>query len=939
MSSGLLTYKTDLKSLKFGKDRLGGGSSNQPYIKSKIPSNEDTISGNLGDRDFLLRGGIGAPLDALDDVVRLGKYFTDLKSVSGPLFVAKQNILSRIAPATQASGKLDWKKAALNEGIYTPLSTLAQAGIGFLGGHVDKQGINLITGLTTYSDVAPLVIGSPSGKGNRLVDLADTNRGVFAGPNIFSYSGGPNSAAGIGKTHIQFAKDNQGGTLRVLGNESYTESFIKFQTGLGGSDTSREGITSEFRAPWGASKKFIDIAGGKIENFGDSNNPRQFLFHGGVDLDYIDSSNNITWDNVIKNTTISPYTKPTIAGSSKSEYIGSNSMPLSNIPIGASLRFADIDRQGKSIKFPSSFGRDQILSGSIKVDGNGIASVSGIAGSIGENQNIIEITSNGGLTWENTNISTNTFDPIVPISKLQNPIELFKNPTGDDATSMYMFTTGEIINSNLTSDNGISWQETLTNPYATGTKGTLATKTYVPRNFKTANPTDLFFQPLGVSKKYVTITNGEIDFNGFGGDIYATEGGGYPGQLASISKATGVWAPLANSEESTGEIFNLALGKVITPSLYNRTPNPIDLFTTPTGSTDYYTLLNIPSSSFLDDYSKSGGVSWGIKDLNSVYNPNTLTSNTNLKPPNTLTQEQLNEISKETEDNKLNPGSKIVNFQTKITSSFPNYTNPDQVIDNNTGFNRNSYRSPGLKSSEGKVIDRVNAQYIYRSTSPTTSNSEDGSFMVDDLIPFRIGALDVNSTPQNGMLEKDYIHFRAYIDSFSDSYTGEWNSTKYMGRGEKFYNYNGFERSISLAFTVAAQSKPELVRQYQKLNFLVSNLSPTYTTEGYMSGPLVELTLGDWCFNLKGFISSITLDIPEESPWEIDGIGKRLPHICKVSGFNFTPIEDFRPEKQKLDYNITDDNNEIVDTSNSPQLILSQNYINPNSPYDMNPIR
>ena len=88
----LLTYTTDLKSLKFGKDRLGGGSSNQPYIKSKIPSNEDTIPGNLGDRDFLLRGGIGAPLDALDDVVRLGKYFTDLKSVSGPLFIAKQNL-------------------------------------------------------------------------------------------------------------------------------------------------------------------------------------------------------------------------------------------------------------------------------------------------------------------------------------------------------------------------------------------------------------------------------------------------------------------------------------------------------------------------------------------------------------------------------------------------------------------------------------------------------------------------------------------------------------------------------------------------------------------------------------------------------------------------------------------------------------------------------
>jgi hypothetical protein len=926
VSSGLLTYKTDLKSLKFGKDRLGGGSSNQPYIKSKIPSNEDTIPGNLGDRDFLLRGGIGAPLDALDDVVRLGKYFTDLKSVSGPLFIAKQNILSRIAPATQASGNQSsnnkWKKAALNEGIYTPLSTLAQAGVGFLGGHVDKQGINLIRGIRTYSDVAFSVIGSPSGKGNRLVDLANTNRGVFAGPNIFSYSGGPNSAVGIGKTHIQFAKDNQGGTLRVLGNESYTESFITSQTGLGGSDTSREGIINEFRAPWGASKKFVNIAGGKIENFGNLNNPRQFLFHGGIDLDYIDSSDNITWDNVIKNTTINPYTKSTIAGSSKPEYVGNNSMPLPNIPIGASLRFADITKQGKSVKIPSSFGGDKVLSSAIVVNTNGIANVSGVAGSIEENKNIVEITSNGGLTWEIPNISTNTFDPIVPISKLANPTDLFVIPglfLGNNIVNKYRNQTGELINSNLTSDDGISWRENLTNPYATGVKGTLAKKEYVPRNFNTANPTELFIYPTGddATSMYMFTTGEVVNSN--------------------LTSDDGIsWRENLTNPYATGTKGTLAT-KTYVPRNF-KTSNPIDLFTSPTGSTDYYTLLNLPSSSFLDSYSKSNGISWDIKNLNNVYNPGTLTSNT-LIPTPSLTQEQLTEISLETQENKLNPGSKIVNFQNKITSSSPSYTDLDQVIDNNTGFNRNSYRSPGLKSSEGKVIDRVNAQYIYRSTSPTTSNSEDGSFMVDDLIPFRIGALDVNSTPQNSELEKDYIHFRAYIDSFSDNYTGEWNSTKYMGRGEKFYNYTGFERSISLAFTVAAQSKPELVRQYQKLNFLVSNLAPTYTTEGYMSGPLVELTLGDWCFNLKGFISSITLDIPEESPWEIDGIGKRLPHICKVSGFNFTPIEDFRPEKQKLDYIITDDNNEDIGTSDFPQSILSQNYINPMSPFTMNPIR
>tara|TARA_R110001592_G_scaffold53769_1_gene164834 strand:+ start:7217 stop:9598 length:2382 start_codon:yes stop_codon:yes gene_type:complete len=789
VSTGLLTYKTDLKSLKFGKDRPFGGDSNQPYIKSSIPSNDESISGNLGDKDFILRGGIGAPLDALDDVIRLGKYFTDLKSISGPLFIAKQNILSRISPATQASGNQSsnnkWQKSALNEGIYTPLSTLVQAGIGFLGGHVDKQGINLIRGIRTYSDVASLVIGSPSGGGNRLVDLFNTDRGVFKGPNIFSYSGGPNSTIGIGKTHIQFAKDNQGGVLRVLDNKPYTESYIKSSTGLGGSGTSREGIISEFRAPWGATKKFLKITGGEIISDDEGRNQFYSYNKGGGYIDFLSSERGNTWENVDINTTIDPYTKPFIADSSKPEYIGSNSMPVSNIPIGASLRFAGINEQGNSIKYPSSFGGSKVLSSAVVIDTNGVASVSGVEGSIEENKNIVEITNNGGLTWENANISTNIFDPIVPISKLS---------------------------------------------------------------------------------------------------------------------------------------------------------NPIDLFSFPTGSTDYYALLNLPSSSFTDSYSKSGGVNWNIKNLNNVYNPGTLTSNINpsfenfqYRQSSTLTQEQLNEISLETEENQYNPGSKIVNFQNRITSISPsytfktNYTDLDQIIDNDTGFNRNSYRSPGLKSSEGKVIDRVNAQHLYKSNDATLTNiesGESGSTMTEDLIPFRIGALNVSSELAFASdIEKEYIHFRAYIDSFSDSYSSEWNSTKYMGRGEKFYSYGGFDRSISLAFTVAAQSKQELAIQYQKLNFLVSNLAPTYTKAGYMSGPLVELTVGDWCTNLTGFISSITLDIPEESPWEISEVNQKLPHICKVSGFNFTPIEDFRPEKQINDY---ESNGDIKQYGNQTFIYPSQ---------------
>jgi hypothetical protein len=138
---GLIDLKTDLKSLKYGKDTIGGGYSGQPYIQTPIP---DSFN-NLGAReDFILRGGIGAVKDSLTDIKRLGKMFIDTKSPNGLLFIAKQQLLSRTAVRTQTSG-------ILNEFVYSPLNTLAQAGIIAFGGHLKKQGINPFAGTGAYA--------------------------------------------------------------------------------------------------------------------------------------------------------------------------------------------------------------------------------------------------------------------------------------------------------------------------------------------------------------------------------------------------------------------------------------------------------------------------------------------------------------------------------------------------------------------------------------------------------------------------------------------------------------------------------------------------------------------------------------------------------------------------------------------------------------------
>jgi hypothetical protein len=203
------------------------------------------------------------------------------------------------------------------------------------------------------------------------------------------------------------------------------------------------------------------------------------------------------------------------------------------------------------------------------------------------------------------------------------------------------------------------------------------------------------------------------------------------------------------------------------------------------------------------------------------------------------------------------------------------------------------------------ALDTLNAYPIYQSESTRTQTQEDPFNPVNDLVKFRIAIIN-NDKPNL----KQFIHFRAFLDSFTDNYSSQWDELQYMGRGEKFYKYQGFDRKINMSWTVAAQSKEELIPMYHKLNYLASSLTPDYSSNGYMRGNLVSLTVGGYLYEQVGIITSLTYTIPEESPWEIgidteggyDPSVKELPHIIKVTGFQFIPIHNFVPKIQKNEY-------------------------------------
>jgi len=672
---GLVDLRTNLKSLRYGKDTVGGGNSNQPYVQTKIPDSFSKI-GRTGGPDFLLRGGTLLPKIVVNDVSRLAQMFFDFKSPAGPLFIAKQNVLSltnvnsevgyvntakTTTTATNntlgAIGQFIKDNVPLNQGLYTPLGTLAQSAGNAVGLHTNKQGLNPFKfkttqgtpngngplGLPTYLNT--IYTNGTDGSKSRLWGFLDKVNKNQQNNDLYSYSGGPGAILGVGKTNIV-----------MLGDQ---------RTGINNINTTRE----QPKVTWGSATRFSSFANPfNINNFG--------------------------------------------------------SNPLSST-----------------------------------------------------------------------------------------------NQIGSGGSTSY--TRGDINISPTVNDDNLS--NAITN--------------------------DQFLR-VGASAAYL-------------GNNFI----------------------LQNANTSIKSAF-LGNGRVKTFSVYEQNNDPFSLVTKNDGGVFNSGILNGP-------------------------------------PRLQLTQEQ---ISTKTPVSK---GGKIENFSEPFVGPYVpaslNYTTKNIETRVNLGDpgrrgNRSSYTVgfliSGSSTVEGnsyynKALDQINALPIYQSDSVTQSNIK------NDLVKFRIGVIS-NTDPNL----KTYIHFRAHIDSMSDNYSADWQSQKYMGRGENFYKYQGFDRNISLSWTVAAQSKQELIPMYQKLNYLASVTAPSYSTTGYMGGNLISLTIGGYLYEQVGIMTGLTLDVPTESPWEIgipdntnirfvpgtegnpdreiftDPSVKELPMIIRVTGFNFIPIHSFVPKVQ-----------------------------------------
>ena len=252
----LLDLKTDLKSLRYGKDRPGGGDSGQPYQKVDI-NNIDSGFNRLRMTKFddgLIRGGIvGAVNASVVDTLRIGKFLTDFPK--GPLFIVKQVGLQLSNPKLETrklpgggSGVLGFLSNLANTindkfgigptRIYNlGINTLAQVPVNAFGVHLNRHGLlpvqdentkYLAVAQSNNKGTAFTGSGLPKSSTNRLVQKAvallppQTKTGRLLNtiqsalslfgislPNVQNkqiiddYVGGPGSVYGIGRTTIR----------------------------------------------------------------------------------------------------------------------------------------------------------------------------------------------------------------------------------------------------------------------------------------------------------------------------------------------------------------------------------------------------------------------------------------------------------------------------------------------------------------------------------------------------------------------------------------------------------------------------------------------------------------------------------------------------------------------------------------------------------------
>ena len=126
--------------------------------------------------------------------------------------------------------------------------------------------------------------------------------------------------------------------------------------------------------------------------------------------------------------------------------------------------------------------------------------------------------------------------------------------------------------------------------------------------------------------------------------------------------------------------------------------------------------------------------------------------------------------------------NKLREYNAKAYGIIKHMGEPGRKVSNIDGTLAKSFDGPIKGGVDSKNVNRANIQPIEK--------LEEGEPKDKDLVPFRF--YDVNN--------KNYITFSALLSGITDTITPEYSDTRYLGRPENVYTYQGVTRALSFTF-------------------------------------------------------------------------------------------------------------------------------------------
>ena len=211
---GIVNLQTNLRTLRYDNDTIGGGNSGLPYIKYSLSRgfydnniNQDIFDIARFSSDYPVRGGLYSVRSAAEDTIRIRRFLTDFPK--GSNFTQKQVDLQKSNPLIETgtiAGRLNTRIYNLNSNL---LYSVLNAGTGNYYPRMGSTPFSLLNPNEKYASI----VGKKEKEENRLVNLTNIKinnqsindssllLGISSNNNeIISYSGGPDSKYGIGET-------------------------------------------------------------------------------------------------------------------------------------------------------------------------------------------------------------------------------------------------------------------------------------------------------------------------------------------------------------------------------------------------------------------------------------------------------------------------------------------------------------------------------------------------------------------------------------------------------------------------------------------------------------------------------------------------------------------------------------------------------------------